>query len=134
MALASTQPLTNECQEYFLGLKTIPPSFADCLEIWVPQFPGTRRECNRLARGLLYLFLYYYYYYYHHHHRRRRRRHHHYISKDVDDSTPPPPKAPCYVPQYCNCCAPTGTQQEAFSPNRLPIPTTASCKHSHFRR
>jgi len=46
----------NECQEYFLGgkggrcigLKTIPPSCADCLEIWETQPPGTRRACPGL--------------------------------------------------------------------------------------
>ena len=50
MALGSTQPVTNECQEYFLegkggrcvGLITLPPS---CLEIWEPQRPGTLRVC-----------------------------------------------------------------------------------------
>jgi hypothetical protein len=38
----------NEYQEYFLvgkggqyvGLTTLPPSIADCLEIWEPQTPG----------------------------------------------------------------------------------------------
>ena len=43
LALGSTQPLNrNEYQEYFLGgkggrcvgLTTLPPSCADCLEIW----------------------------------------------------------------------------------------------------
>jgi len=40
----------NEYQEYFLGGKggwcielTLPPSCADCLEIWEPQPPGTLR-------------------------------------------------------------------------------------------
>jgi len=41
----------NEYQEYFLvgkegrcvGLTTLPPSCADCIEIWEPQFPGTLR-------------------------------------------------------------------------------------------
>jgi hypothetical protein len=43
----------NDYQEYFLGtggkggrcvgLKTVSPSCADCLEIWVPQPPGTLR-------------------------------------------------------------------------------------------
>jgi len=53
----STQPLTkNEYQEYFLGstggpflgLTTLPPSCADCLEIWEPQPPGTLRACPGL--------------------------------------------------------------------------------------
>jgi len=43
----------NECQEYFLwgkggrsvGLTTLPPSCADCLEIWKPQPSGTIRVC-----------------------------------------------------------------------------------------
>ena len=47
MALGSTN--RNEYQEYFLGgkdgqcvgLTTLEPSYADCLEIWEPQSPGT---------------------------------------------------------------------------------------------
>jgi hypothetical protein len=43
----------NEYQEYFLGVKggrcvgltTLPPSSADCLEVWEPHFPGTLRAC-----------------------------------------------------------------------------------------
>jgi hypothetical protein len=43
----------NEYQEYFLGgkggrcagLTTLPPSCADCLEIWEPQPTGTLRAC-----------------------------------------------------------------------------------------
>jgi hypothetical protein len=43
----------NEYQEYFLeskrgrcvGLTTLPPSCADCLDIWQPQPPGTLRAC-----------------------------------------------------------------------------------------
>jgi hypothetical protein len=42
----------NEYQEYFLGGKdgrcvelTLPPSCAECLEIWDPQTPGTLRVC-----------------------------------------------------------------------------------------
>jgi hypothetical protein len=46
----------NEYQEYFLGgkgdwcigLTTLPPSCADCHEIWVPQSPGTLRACPGL--------------------------------------------------------------------------------------
>jgi len=57
MVLGSTQPLTgNEYQEYFLGgkggrflgLTTLPPSCADCLEMWEPQLPGTLRACPGL--------------------------------------------------------------------------------------
>jgi hypothetical protein len=54
----------NEYQEYFLsgkdgrcvGLTTLPPSCADCLEIWEPQPPGTLR-----VLGLLYLYFYIYF-------------------------------------------------------------------------
>jgi hypothetical protein len=53
----------NEYQEYFLGCKgdryvgliTLPPSCADCLEIWEPQPPGNLRACPGLVMGLLYL-------------------------------------------------------------------------------
>jgi hypothetical protein len=45
----------NEYQEYLLGGKggrgvglTLPPSCADCLEIWDHQFPGTLRGCPGL--------------------------------------------------------------------------------------
>jgi len=46
----------NEYQEYFLwgkgsryvGLITLLPSCADCLEIWEPQTPGTLRACPGL--------------------------------------------------------------------------------------
>jgi hypothetical protein len=31
-----------------LGLTTLPPSYADCLEIWEPQTPGTLRVCPDL--------------------------------------------------------------------------------------
>jgi hypothetical protein len=51
MALGLTQPLTEmstrniSCGKDGLcvGLKTLPPSSADCLEIWKPQLPGTLR-------------------------------------------------------------------------------------------
>ena len=44
----------NENREYFLGVKsgrclgptTLPPSCADCLEIWEPQPPGTLWSCG----------------------------------------------------------------------------------------
>jgi len=47
----------NEYQEYFLwgkggrcvGLTTLPPSCADCLEIWEPQRPGNLRACTWIA-------------------------------------------------------------------------------------
>jgi hypothetical protein len=46
----------NEYQEYSLagkggrcvGLTTFPPLCVDCLEIWVPQPPGTIRPCPGL--------------------------------------------------------------------------------------
>jgi hypothetical protein len=46
----------NEYQEYFLGgkggrclgLTILPPSCADCPEIWEPQPPGTLRACPGL--------------------------------------------------------------------------------------
>jgi len=54
MALGLTQPLTemstrNISREgkggWCVGLTTLPPSYADCLEIWEPQPPGTLRAC-----------------------------------------------------------------------------------------
>jgi len=49
-------PNSNEYQEYFLvgksgrcvGLTTLPPSGADCLEICESQPPGTLRACPGL--------------------------------------------------------------------------------------
>jgi hypothetical protein len=38
-----------------LWLTTLPPSCADCHEIWEPQPPGTLRGLSRLVMGLLYL-------------------------------------------------------------------------------
>ena len=46
----------NEYQEYFLGVKggrcvgltTLPPSCAHCLEIWEPQPSGTLKACPGL--------------------------------------------------------------------------------------
>jgi hypothetical protein len=48
----------NEYQEYFLGgmgnqcvgLRILPSSCANCLEMWEPQHPGTLWACNRLGR------------------------------------------------------------------------------------
>jgi len=31
-----------------VGMTTLPPSRADCLEIWEPQSPGTLRACPGL--------------------------------------------------------------------------------------
>ena len=47
----------NEYRGYLLGgkggrcvgLTTLPPSCAGCLEIWEPQHPGTLRDCNGIA-------------------------------------------------------------------------------------
>jgi hypothetical protein len=39
-----------------VGLTTLPPSFADCPEIWEPQPPATLWACNRPAQGLLCLY------------------------------------------------------------------------------
>ena len=52
----------NNYQEYFLwgrggwwvGLTTLPHSYADCLEIWEPQPSGTLRVCNMFGQELLY--------------------------------------------------------------------------------
>ena len=51
----------NEYKEYFLGdkgdrcvqLTTLPPSCADCLEIWEPIPPGTLRACPGLCGDCL---------------------------------------------------------------------------------
>jgi hypothetical protein len=51
----------TEYKEYFLRgkdgrcirLTTLPPSCADCLEIWEPPLPGMLRACNRPAVGML---------------------------------------------------------------------------------
>jgi hypothetical protein len=48
----------NEYQEYLLGgkgglcigLKTLPPTCAECHEIWEPQPPGTLGACPSLYR------------------------------------------------------------------------------------
>ena len=53
----------NEYQEYSwgdkggrcVGLTTLPPSCADCLEIWEPQPSGTLRTFSRHVMGLIYL-------------------------------------------------------------------------------
>ena len=56
MALGSTQPLTEMSTRNIswgkcgrcVGLTTLPPSCADCLEIWEPHPPGTLRACPGL--------------------------------------------------------------------------------------
>ena len=60
MALGSTQPLTEMSPKNIscgkggrcVGLTTLPPSCADCLEIWEPEPPGTSgpvQACNGIA-------------------------------------------------------------------------------------
>jgi len=53
MAMGSTQPLTEMSTRgvkgsWCLGLITLPPSCAGCLEMWEPQTPGTLRTCPGL--------------------------------------------------------------------------------------
>jgi len=57
MALGLIQPLTEMRTRIIswgvksgrcVGLTTLPPSCADCLEIWEPQTPGTLRDCPGL--------------------------------------------------------------------------------------
>jgi len=56
MALGSTQPLTEMSTRNVswgkggrsVGLTTLPPSCADCLEMWEPQPPGTLKACPGL--------------------------------------------------------------------------------------
>jgi hypothetical protein len=56
MALGLTQPLTEMSTRNnswgkggrCLGLTTLPPSCADCLEVWDPQAPGTLRAYQGL--------------------------------------------------------------------------------------
>ena len=61
LALGLNQPLTEKSTRNILwwaggagiggrsvGLTTLPPSCADCLEIWEPQHPGTLRTCPGL--------------------------------------------------------------------------------------
>jgi hypothetical protein len=57
MALSLTQPLTEmgnrniswggKCGRC-VGLTNLPLSYADCLEIWDPQTPGTLTACTGL--------------------------------------------------------------------------------------
>ena len=51
MALGSTQPLTEtSTSNIFLGLTILPPSCAECLEIWELQPPGTLRAYPGMYR------------------------------------------------------------------------------------
>ena len=64
--------IRNEYQGYFLGgkggrcvgLTTLPPSCADCLEIWEPQPPGTLWACPGLQWDCFTLYIYIYIYSY----------------------------------------------------------------------
>jgi hypothetical protein len=60
MALGLTQPLTEMSTRNIswgvggkggqcVRLTTLPPSRAECLEIWEPQPPGTLRDCPGIA-------------------------------------------------------------------------------------
>ena len=48
VALGSTKPLREMSTRGCVGLTTLPPSCAGCLEIWEPQPPGTLRACSGL--------------------------------------------------------------------------------------
>jgi hypothetical protein len=61
MALRYIQPLTEMStrniswggkDSRWIRLTTLPPSCADCLEIWKPQPTGTLRACNRIVLPL----------------------------------------------------------------------------------
>ena len=64
MALGLTQPLTEMSNRNIswgkggrcLGLTTLPPSCADCFEIWEPQPPGNLRACPG-CNGIVYILL-----------------------------------------------------------------------------
>ena len=43
-----------------VGLKTLPSSCADCLQMWESQPPGIPWDYNRPVHVLLYLYLYLY--------------------------------------------------------------------------
>jgi len=68
--VGSTQPVTEISNRIIswggggtkgqgLRLITIKPSYADCLEIWVPQPSWTLQACNRPVQGLLYFYTVY---------------------------------------------------------------------------
>jgi len=59
MALGSIQPLREISTRniswgrkgnWCMGLTNLPPSYADCVDIWEPQPPGTHRACLGLYR------------------------------------------------------------------------------------
>ena len=50
VALGLTQPLTGKSKGgRYVGLTTLPPLCAGCLQIWEPQPPGTLKACNGIA-------------------------------------------------------------------------------------
>ena len=64
MALGSTQPLKEMSTRNIswggkgsrcIGLTTLPPSCADCLEIWKPQTPGTPSGPVQACHGIAFL-------------------------------------------------------------------------------
>ena len=62
---ATAVPNRNKYQEYSLGGKggwcvgmtTLPPKCADCLQIWEPQSPGTLTACPDLYRDCFICYL-----------------------------------------------------------------------------
>jgi len=69
MVLGLTQPLTEMSTKNiswggkgcrFVGLTTLRPSCANCLEIWEPQPPGTLRACPGHVMGLVFTPVYTY--------------------------------------------------------------------------
>jgi len=62
MALGSTRPLPEISTRNIswgkgdrcLRLTTLPPSSADCLEMWQPKPPGTLWACNMPVNGLFF--------------------------------------------------------------------------------
>jgi len=38
-----------------VGLTILPHSYADCLEIWEPQPPGTLRACVQACKGIAFI-------------------------------------------------------------------------------
>jgi len=64
VALGLTQPATEMCTRntyllgrkgsYCLGLKALPPTYADCLGIREPQLPGALRTCPGLYTCFIY--------------------------------------------------------------------------------
>jgi len=56
MALRLAQSLTEKGKgSQCAGLTTLPPSCAECLEIWQPQTPGTLRACPGCREIALYI-------------------------------------------------------------------------------